>query len=647
MTQNETTKFPFDSRLRSHMETYRWSGCSPTGNEKKLWEQIHQEGSSSQRRRTAYIHIPFCGTLCSFCNFQRSAGTPATAERYSLSLIKELEWYSSSKYVQQGGFEALYLGGGTPSLLSTTAISELIVTARRALSLDHNAEITVESTIHDLSEKKLEAMKKAGVNRISLGVQTFETDRRRMLGRLSDKDRICRTVEQVRSAGIETISCDILYRLPGANTTDFLNDINLASELGFDGVSVYPLIVMESTPLEKSVKAGEFESMPPLTEEILQYLTGRRMLLDLGYRQDTCTHFVRNSDRNLYASVRLDNGDCLPLGSGAGGYLENLILMNAVNPQMYKSLISSGKPGYMAAVELSPRAMTLRDAAGMIQKGFFDLRKFDISTEEDLMCCLTHKIESFAQKGLLEKREDVYRLTENGWTWCYNMAAEISTEPATVDNDKHQNRGSAGWPVGTTPPHPHQLKYGSAAKTRMHGFTVKEISTLGVLCALVVVVNFMTAMTLHVLGAAVIPGVMQFAMGFTSSLILYTALKKVPKAGALSIISAVYSFVTMLLSGSILMSFGLVIGGVSGDIFAKFAGGIQRGSAILGALFIYRICQTSFSSLYAYITGTTQVKLVWYLIAISIAASGLGAIAGAAAGIKLFGNLKRAGVMNC
>jgi hypothetical protein len=195
-------------------------------------------------------------------------------------------------------------------------------------------------------------------------------------------------------------------------------------------------------------------------------------------------------------------------------------------------------------------------------------------------------------------------------------------------------------------PHPHALKYGSKKQGHsMRGFSLKDISVLGVMTALVVVVQFIAAMVLHMTGIALIPGLMQFVMAFASCIILFVAIKKVPKAGALSIMTAVYSLVTMLMSGSILMGLGLVIGGVLGDLTAKWLGGIQRTVPLIAALVIYRTSQTTFSKLYAFITEMTQVQFVWYLVVLSIIASAVGAVAGGLAGIKLTAKISKAGVM--
>ncbi len=636
----------FESRLRSHMDTYGWSQVSPTGYPKKVWLDIIKNGKSETNRRTAYIHVPFCGTLCTFCNFQRKPGTPAMAADYAQLIKKELQWYQNSAYVLQGRFEALYMGGGTPSLLPTDTLAGLINIARQILGLDESSEITIESTIHDLDEEKLRAMAQAGVTRISLGVQSFNTSIRRQLGRLSDKQTIYKTIETARDAGIKTISADILYRLPGQSVREFQNDLDCAVELNLDGISLYPLIAMTGTPLEKGLKTNKIAQLPNLSIEMEQCKMARNILITSGYKQDTSTHFIKEDDRNLYANVRLDDGDCLPIGCSAGGYLGPLVLMNAMDKQMYQVQISGGKTGYMASVNLPAKNRLLRSVTGQLQRGFLNTKTIWQNDSLEPEKILKERIDKYLDKGFLTKTTEQYELTDDGWCWSYNIAADF----ANIAKSENSNSSSAfAMPssnISGNKTHPHALKYGKKKNGKgMRGFTIKDISVLGVMCALVIVVQFIFAMIFHITGIALIPGVMQFVMSFASCIILFIALKKVPKAGALSIMTAVYSMITMLLSGSILMGFGLIIGGVMGDITAKTIGGIQKTIPLIIALVIYRTSQTTFSKLYAFITEMTQVQLVWYLILFSIFASAAGAVAGGLAGIKLTKKITKAGVM--
>ncbi len=635
-TNNDAAAEPlFKTRLRSHMDTYQWSSGSSGEDASAYWDYLRRAGSSEHNRRTAYIHIPFCGTLCSFCNFQRRAGTPAMAAEYAKVVIDELQWYRSSVYVTQGGFESVYLGGGTPSLIPADVLAELIEETRKTLKLSELAEISMESTVHDLNEEKLRVLAAAGANRISLGIQTFDSEARKRLGRLSDRQKIRDTIFLARKAGIRTLSADILYRLPGEDTGKFLEDLKIASELGFDGVSVYPLIAMDDTPLKKALHEGRISALPNIEIEQESYLQGRDLLLKAGFRQDTCTHFARPGDRNLYGNIRLDDGDCLAIGSGAGGYLGPLIVMNHMNRTAYQKQIAEGKSGLMAASLLNSKARVLRSVAGQLQRGFLLPQELwndkDVNFKENIV----ERAEYYAGRGLLQTIGQKYRLTDDGWFWCYNIAADF----VSLGKEKITSDDAIG-PVPTDG----KLKSGrSNQKEKL--FSLKQLSVIGVLTALVIVVQFITVIILHAIGVAAIPGVMYFATAFVSSIILFVALRKVPKAGALSIIASVYSILIMLITGSLFMGLGLLIGGLFGDLTAKAAGGIQKTFPLIAALVVFRLFESASRNIFAVITSVTQVSWVWYLIALTIAASAIGALLGGYVGRSLSGKLSKAGVL--
>jgi len=634
LNSDSSSQLFFKTRLRSHMDTYGWSSGSSAEEALAFWDNIHKVGSTERNRRTAYIHVPFCSTLCSFCNFQRKAGTPAAAAEYAKYVIEELKWYRNSAYITQGGFTSLYLGGGTPSLIPADALAELIEYARKILDLDADAEISLESTIHDLNEDKLKKLVDAGVNRISFGVQTFDTDARKRLGRLSDRQKVRDTIELARRTGIKTLSADILYRLPGQTTGKFLEDLKYADELGLDGLSLYPLIAMDHTPLKKALQDGRISALPDIEVEHSSCLRAREYLLWAGFKQDTCTHFTRGTDRNLYGNIRLDDGDCLPIGSGAGGYVGPLVVMNNMDRINYQKQITEGKSGYMAGSLLNEKARVLRSVSGQLQKGFVNPDTIRNYWQKDILEGIRNRAEYYVNNRLLDADGRGYKLTDEGWFWAYNIAADFvslgkaeSSRPAAQDYAEDFSEAE------------------KILNKPKKNFTLKQLSVIGVLTALVIVVQFITAIILHAIGVAAIPGVMYFATAFISSVILFVALRKVPKGGALSIIAGVYSILIMLITGSLFTGLGLLIGGLLGDAAAKITGGIQKTIPLIIALVIFRTSESAFRNLLAVVTSVTQVNWVWYLIALTIVASALGAAIGGFVGRSISGKLYKAGVM--
>ena len=255
-------------------------------------------------------------------------------------------------------------------------------------------------------------------------MQTFDTDKRLMLGRVSDHDTVCRKIETSLSAGVKAVSLDLLYRLPGQTVDDFLSDVKLAVSLGVDGLSIYPLIIMKNALLEKKLFSGEIASLPEIDIEIEQYTAAREYLLESGFIQSTSTHFSRGGDRNLYNTVRLDDGDCAAIGCGAGGFYGPLVVMNHVRPGVYASAIEKTGSGFMAAVNLDRDMEFLRKISGQIQRCFIDMNSFNTDNEL-LHNFILNKIDEYAGLKLLEDHNGFYVLTDAGCVSCYNITEDI------------------------------------------------------------------------------------------------------------------------------------------------------------------------------------------------------------------------------
>ena len=175
----------FAQRLKSHHELYNI--IKALAIERTDVNQYLKKVPGSPREAVIYIHIPFCRKICSFCTMIRVPG-PAAGD-YAGLVVKEIRRYQKLDYIRQLTFQAVYFGGGTPTTLSSRAIKEILTAVRKNFRLARDAEITFESTVSELTEDKIDTLQECGVNRISVGVQTFSDRGRQLLGRLGSGDR--------------------------------------------------------------------------------------------------------------------------------------------------------------------------------------------------------------------------------------------------------------------------------------------------------------------------------------------------------------------------------------------------------------------------------------------------------------------------
>jgi oxygen-independent coproporphyrinogen-3 oxidase len=206
-----------------------------------------------------YIHIPFCLKKCFYCDFYSIRYEEGRARAFALALLKEIQSFKNIKA------KTLYLGGGTPSSLPIPLLKEIISTAKESFSLHPNAEISLEANPETLDEEKLGALRELGVNRISIGVQSFDDELLRFLGRIHNADRARKAIEMAKEVGFENINIDLLFAIPGQTIQNWQETLEEALSFKPTHLSCYSLTIEEGTKLFREFKAG---NISPVDDEI-------------------------------------------------------------------------------------------------------------------------------------------------------------------------------------------------------------------------------------------------------------------------------------------------------------------------------------------------------------------------------------------
>lgn len=373
--------------------------------------------------RLAYIHVPFCANHCLFCGFYRNAYTPQAATAYTDLVVAEIEREAGSPAVGAQPIDAVYLGGGTPSALSADELSRLIGTIRRSLPLAPDCEITIEGRIIHFDAEKVDACLEAGANRISIGVQSFDTAVRRRQGRRAGKEEAIAFIEALRDRNKAAIVIDLLFGLPGQTGEVWREDLAIAAGIAPDGVDLYGLNLIPGTPLHRAAAAGKFPNAPTLADLGGMYRTGADFLAKEGWQQISNSHWRRTPrERNIY-NLRIKEGvECLAYGSGGGGLLGRYSYAVAPDLQTYADGIRAGrKPieGMRVCDSLQP----LRNAImGGIEKGRLDIGGLAaLAPGEDVAGQLAPLLRQWQAAGLIELADDVMTLTTAGRFWYSNL----------------------------------------------------------------------------------------------------------------------------------------------------------------------------------------------------------------------------------
>ena len=401
-----------------------------------IWSGLMSRPGQSQGR-LAYLHVPFCANHCLFCGFYRNAYTPASAAAYTDYLISEIEREASEPAVGHSCIEAVYLGGGTPSALSADELARILGVVRRSFVLAPDCEVTLEGRISHFDNDKIDACLEAGVNRISVGVQSFDTAVRRRQGRRTDTKEVIRFLAGIHDRGRAALVIDLLYGLPGQTAQVWLEDLRIATDLRPDGIDLYGLNLIPGTPLQQAVASGKMEKAT-LQSLASMYETGAAYLDERGWRQLSNSHWTSSSrERNLY-NLRIKQGaECLAYGSGAGGSLGRYSYSIEGNLQRYGDIISAGRKP-LAGIRVSDAlALARHYVTAGFEIGLLDLRGLMVPNIPNITGFLTPLLEQWQRAGLLVREGDSVALTTAGRFWYGNLVTAfhdiISATPFTTD----------------------------------------------------------------------------------------------------------------------------------------------------------------------------------------------------------------------
>ncbi len=238
-----------------------------------------------------YIHVPFCRAKCLYCDFYSRADRDDTMDRFINCAVKEIQ--QTPEWARSWRFDTLYIGGGTPSLLTPRHLEKIVTALRQTLDLSHILEFTLEANPGEAPEDKLRAFRDLGVDRLSLGFQSFDPRLLKFLGRLHDPRDCHRTFEAARRAGFENISADLLFNVPGQSLRRWQSDLAALVELGPEHISAYSLTVEKGTPLNGMVAAGQI-AMPREEIDAAMYTGTREYLPGRGYNAYEISNYARN-----------------------------------------------------------------------------------------------------------------------------------------------------------------------------------------------------------------------------------------------------------------------------------------------------------------------------------------------------------------
>ena len=364
-----------------------------------------------------YLHIPFCHTRCHYCDFNTYAGILPLREPYVRALITEVELAGQLAQLTDGAprrSRTIFFGGGTPSLLTVTQITRLLAACRKAFAVDEQAEITLEANPGTLSFEQLKGLRAAGINRLSLGSQSFDAELLHTLGRIHTPDEIVLALSNARAAGFTSINLDFMFGLPGQTMQHWKTTLDRALALHPEHFSLYSLIIEEGTLFYTWTNEGRIiPGDEDLCADMYEYADER--LQAEGYENYEISNWALPGHQSRHNLTYWQNLPYLGMGAGAHSFFGGRRFSNILDPQEYITLLKKQQRPE-AESELIDRAhemsetafLALRTAQGL------HLPTFEERFAEPFTQFVGMRLRTVEEAGLLEQEHEWIRLSKRG-----------------------------------------------------------------------------------------------------------------------------------------------------------------------------------------------------------------------------------------
>ncbi len=360
-----------------------------------------------------YIHIPFCKQACIYCNFYFSTSL-ALQNDFSVALLKEIELRVT--YLNTETVETIYFGGGTPSLLPSSAIAGIMDSIYKNFTISENPEITLECNPDDLNPELLKSWKRSGINRLSVGIQSFFDGDLSWMNRAHDSKQALHSIEMIRAAGFENFSIDLIYGLPGLTDEKWGRNLHTAISANPNHISCYALTVEPKTALYKMIRMKETEDIKP-EKQAAQFLTGIEILEAAGFEHYEISSYAKPGKRSLHNSAYWQSKKYLGLGPAAHSFNGTSRQWNISNNALYIKSLMSGQLNMefetlQAKDLLNEYIMTsLRTIEGMdlqYVSNHFGKEKSNKLAENAAKYILSNKMEQVQEKMLLTREGKLF-----------------------------------------------------------------------------------------------------------------------------------------------------------------------------------------------------------------------------------------------
>ena len=356
---------------------------------------------------SAYVHIPFCTQICYYCDFSKVFIKNQPVDSYLEHLLEEFQSYDIQK------LRTLYIGGGTPTALSASQLEVLLKGLTKNLDLSVLEELTIEANPGDLDADKIAVLKNSAVNRVSLGVQTFDNKMLKKIGRSHLEKDIYENIDRLKLAGFDNISIDLIYALPGQTMEQVKENVAKAIGLDIPHMSLYSLILENHTVFMNRMRRGKL----PLPKEELEAEMFEYIIAELeraGFEHYEISNFSKPDFESRHNLMYWDNAEYYGIGAGASGYVNGVRYKNHGPIRHYLSAVEEGNARITEEHLSQKEQMEEEMFLGLRKKSGVSMARFEEKFGRPFEGLYGEIVRDLVQQGLMQVEGDRVRMTKRG-----------------------------------------------------------------------------------------------------------------------------------------------------------------------------------------------------------------------------------------
>lgn len=364
-----------------------------------------------RRTMALYVHIPFCLRKCHYCNFNSTElNGGGLVDEYLSAIEKDIDKISRKSTL----FRSVYIGGGTPTVLNERQLRRLLTSIDRCIDGKRLVEYTIEANPGTLDSRKVAALRESMVNRVSLGVQSFNDRHLARLGRIHTGEQVVRTYSLLREAGVENVGMDLIFGIPGQDMDEWQDDLDRVVSLDPGHISTYSLTYEAGTSFYDWVSGGTLRRVEEAVE-LGMYEAAVSILTEAGFRHYEISNFAKAGKRSIHNMVYWQNQEYIGIGTGACSFVAGTRTSNEVDITKYIQNVKAGRGNTVFSEHLPRREhavetiiMGLRMTSGISDDRF--LRQTGFTLKE----IFNDHIPSLLDAGYINMDNDRLRLTRKG-----------------------------------------------------------------------------------------------------------------------------------------------------------------------------------------------------------------------------------------